>query len=104
MRMTEIAIAVLVAVAVIGCARFVFKLSCDKVTQAVQLLSLLSQRAELWYENDFKTLTNGITEIKAPKKGESLLPLFGDKAFAVAVNEFNVPTMVAGTYGEVRTS
>ena len=59
------------------------------------------QSSAPWYESHFRELTKDVVGL-TPGTSESVLPLFGQNAFPVAVNGDNLPTIVAGIHGTGR--
>ena len=68
---------------------------------AVAIASVTS--ADPWYEAHFRELTKDVGELLPEKKwAQSVVPIFGPNAFPIALNKDNLPTIVAGKYGQGR--
>jgi hypothetical protein len=60
----------------------------------------LQSQPEPWYTEHYKSLTSGLTEIDY-QSTNSILPIFGEKAFPVATNSDGDVTIAAAEYGSV---
>ena len=56
---------------------------------------------KLWYEDHYRELVKNIAQLHITKELNSLVYIFGEKAFPVALNKAGEVTIGAALYGEV---
>lgn len=57
--------------------------------------------ADPWYKADYEALTKGLTVIDGTAEYNSVVGLFGEKAFPVALSSVGDVTIAGATYGDV---